>query len=397
MRRVLIPADIRFPLERANGVQIVKTAAALAGGGVATTLLVRQSDPRPTASILAQLGVTSEARLRVRRLSVLHRTGSYTLPRLSFLVQAMALGLVALARDAVVYTRDLQLAELLLGLPFRARRRLVYEAHAVESVMYGERGALYGTSERAVESKRARLAHRERRVWRKAAAFVTTTAGIRETFVTAFGPRERTAVISNGCDVVPDRAFSGPSAERPARVVYAGQLYVWKGVDVLVDAVARVPDVRLVILGGLEGERDLIRIREQVEARGLSDRVEMPGTVPQVRVAEELRRAAVVVVPFLRSAMTERHTSPIKAFEAMAAGRPIVCSDLPSSREILRDGENALLVPPGDAGALATAIGRLIADHELAERLARTAFDEAPQYSWERRAARLSQLFEALP
>ena len=397
MRRVVIPADIRFPLERANGVQIVKTAAALAAGGTATTLLVRRSDPRPTAAILAQLGVTGDARLRVRRLSVLHRRGSYTLPRLSFLVQALALGLAALARDAVIYTRDLQLAELLLGQPFRTRRRLVYEAHAVESVMYGERAALYGTSEPALESKRARLARREGRVWRQAAAVVTTTAGIRETFQAAYGPRETTAVISNGCDLAPDRAFSGPSAERPARVVYAGQLYVWKGVDVLVDAVARVPDVRLVILGGLEGERDLSRIRQLVEARDLGARVEMAGTVPQARVAEELRRAAVVVVPFLRSAMTERHTSPIKLFEAMAAGRPIVCSDLPSSREIVRDGEHALLVPPGDAEALAAAIKRLAEDPALAERLARAAFDEAPRYSWERRAARLSELFEALP
>src|SRR4029453_8851863 len=54
---VLVPADIRFPLERANGVQIVKTAAALSGAGARTTLLVRQSDPRPTPAILPLYGV----------------------------------------------------------------------------------------------------------------------------------------------------------------------------------------------------------------------------------------------------------------------------------------------------------------------------------------------------
>ena len=47
-RRLLVPADVRFPLERANGIQIVKTAAALARAGAATTLVVRRSDPRPT-------------------------------------------------------------------------------------------------------------------------------------------------------------------------------------------------------------------------------------------------------------------------------------------------------------------------------------------------------------
>src|SRR5262249_1809666 len=167
------------------------------------------------------------------------------------------------------------------------------------------------------------------------------------------------AVIPNGCDVDATREFRAVPPG-PPRVLYAGQLYPWKGVDVLVEAVAQVPPVRLVILGGLEGERDLARVRALVAARGIGERTEMPGTVSQAQVAQELARAAVVAVPFLRSAMTERHTSPLKAFEAMAAGRPIVASDLPSSRELLRDGETALLVPPGDAAALGEAVARLL-------------------------------------
>ena len=85
---VLVPADIRFPLERANGVQIVKTAAALSGAGARTTLLVRQSDPRPTSDILALFGVDPHPCLRVRRLGVLHRRGTFVLPRASFLARA---------------------------------------------------------------------------------------------------------------------------------------------------------------------------------------------------------------------------------------------------------------------------------------------------------------------
>ena len=116
--------------------------------------------------------------------------------------------------------------------------------------------------------------------------------------------------------------------------------------------------------------------------------------MPQARVADELRRAAVVAVPFLRAGMTERHTSPLKLFEAMAAGRPIVASDLPSSREVLRDGDNALLVPPGDALALSAALRRVLSDRDLARRLARSAWDEAPRYSWDARARALHALFE---
>ena len=396
-RAVLLPADIRFPLERASGVQIVKTAAALAGTGAPTTLLVRRSDPRPTADILATYGVAPHPCLEVRRLGVLHRRGSFLLPRASFLARALAQATGALRRGALVFTRDLQLADLLLRLPGKGGRAVVYEAHAVEALMYGERAALYGTGEAPDPAKASRLRRREERVWRRAAGFVTTTAGILATFHDAYGPRERVRVVPNGCDVPPDRRFPGLSAARPPRVLYAGQLYPWKGVDVLVEAMAEVPEARLVILGGLEGERDLARVRALAEARGLAGRTEMPGTLPQARVADELARAAVVTVPFLRTAMTERHTSPLKAFEAMAAGRPIVASDLPSSREFLRHEHNALLVRPGDAKALAAALRRVLADAALAERLARAAWEGAPAYSWDARARALRALFDEVP
>src|SRR2546425_4833620 len=390
----MILADIRFPLQRANGVQIVKTAAALARAGSRVRLVVRRSDPRPTPEVLALFGVEPHPCLEVRRLRVLHRRGSFVLPRASFLARAAAAGLAARRRGATVFTRDLQLADLLLRLPATGRGGVVYEAHAVESTMYLERGALYGTSESADAGKAARIARREERVWKGAAGFVVTTAGIRDAFAERHGARRGVRVVPNGCDVPSGRAFPGLAHENPPRVLYAGQLYPWKGVDVLVEAMAAVPGARLVILGGIAGETDTRRIRSLVEARGLGERTEMPGPLPQARVADALGRAAVVVAPFLRAGMTERHTSPLKIFEAMAAGRPIVASDLPSSREVLRDGENALLVPPGDAVTLAAALRRVLADEGLARRLAAAAWEAAPRYSWDARARALRELFE---
>ena len=201
-------------------------------------------------------------------------------------------------------------------------------------------------------------------------------------------------MIPNGCDVPEDRRFPGLAAGSPPRVLYAGQLYPWKGVDVLVEAMAEVPEARLVILGGLAGEGDLARIESLVRARGLEGRVEMPGTVAPARVADELKRASAVAVPFLKTGMTEAHTSPLKAFEAMAAGRPIVASDLPSSREILRHGENALLVPPASAAEMAAALRRVLADGDLARRLAERAWADAPAYSWDARGRRIRDLIE---
>src|SRR4029079_2923882 len=124
----------------------------LSGTGAHTTLVVRQSDPRPTAEILALFGVAPHPGLRVRRLQVLHRKGAFALPRASFLARATLVAVPALGRGAVVLTRDLQLADVLLHL--RGAPRVVYEAHAVEPLMYGERAALYGTQEKASPRKR---------------------------------------------------------------------------------------------------------------------------------------------------------------------------------------------------------------------------------------------------
>ncbi len=387
---VLVPADIRFPLERANGVQIVKTAAALARAGAETRLFVRKSDERSAEEILALYGLAADPRLSVTR-TVQHRVGSHVVPRATFLVKAFSAALRAARRGAIVYTRDLQLAEVLVRFVPAIARRVVYEAHAVEALLYRERGVLYGSAEVADERKARRLFKREQRVWAGARAVVTTTAGIRDTFAESYGARERVTVVPNGCDV-PDGGFPGLPAE--PRILYAGQLYPWKGVDVLIEALAAVPAAQLTIVGGFPQEKDLPRVQALVQQRNLAERVTMTGHVPQSQVAAELSRARIVAVPFLQSGMTERHTSPIKLFEAMAAGRAIVATDLPSTREVVQHEKTALLVQPGDAGALAAALRRLMEEPGLAERLARAAFAEAPRFSWDARARALLSVFE---
>jgi len=80
----------------------------------------------------------------------------------------------------------------------------------------------------------------------------------------------------------------------------------------------------------------------------------------------------------------------------MAAGVPTVASDLPSLREVVTDGDNALLVPPDDPDALASAIRRLLVNPGLAERIRRTAFGQVQAYTWDARATRIIEAFERL-
>ena len=383
-------SDVRFPSPRANGIQVVKTAHALAARGLEVRLVVRHSDPRPTDEILAGFGVDPSPHLHVDRLIVGHAPNSSFIPRLRYLSQSLLMGRRASRHGALLLTRDLQLGDLLLRLGCEG---LTYEAHAVEAVMYDERHQLYGQGSVPSPAKRRRIENRERRVWTKARGFIATTRGILTTFERLFGARARTAVVPNGCDTPIDRVFTPPSLDN--RVVYAGQLYPWKGVDVLVRAFARLGRGELVIAGGLKGENDFDRIQALVKSLDLSERVRFLGSLPQRDVASELARATLVAAPFLKSAMTSEHTSPIKAFEAMAAGRPLLISDTDASREIVEDGRTGIVVPPGNVDAWAQALDRVLSDRALQMALARAAFEKATQYSWARRAERIEDFLGA--
>ena len=384
-------SDIRFPSPRANGIQVVKTAHALATRGREVRLVVRHSDPRPTEAILPEFGVDPTPRLHVDRLIVGHAPNSSFIPRLRYLTQSLLMARRASKHGALVLTRDLQLADFLLrvGCP-----TLSYEAHAVEAVMYDERHRLYGLSAAPSPSKRRRIENRERRVWTGASGFIATTQGILATFERLFGARPRTAVVPNGCDTPKDREFTPPSEDQ--RIVYAGQLYPWKGVDVLVQAFSRLSKGELVIVGGLAGESDFDRVRNLARGLNLGDRIKFLGSLPQKDVGRELARATVVVAPFLKSAMTSEHTSPIKAFEAMAAGRPLLISDTEASREIVEDGRTGIVVPPGNVEAWTRALERALSDRPLQMALARAAFEKATQYSWARRAERIEDFLGTL-
>jgi glycosyltransferase involved in cell wall biosynthesis len=113
-------------------------------------------------------------------------------------------------------------------------------------------------------------------------------------------------------------------------------------------------------------------------------------------VGARLSEADVRVLPNPSSALSRDFTSPLKLFEYMAAGRPIVASDLPAIREVLTDGRNAVLFEAGNPQALTAAIRRIKADPDLGQRLAATALADVREYAWARRAEKLEALFTSL-
>ena len=389
--RILYFADIRFPLERANGIQSMETCHALAERGHDVRLIVRPDTHSPRRDPFEYYGLARPPRLGIECAPVV---GNRTARRLGYL--AFAAGRASGAQRAdVIFTRDLGVAALIATLPRRLRAPLVYESHGYAPDVAAALPSLVTTASRPRRSKLERLGRREAHVWRDADGYVTITAALADDLAARFGPRANVAVVPDGVRLPSARSWDGlPAADGAAIVAYAGHLYPWKGVDVLLEALARTPDVQGLIVGGHEAEPDLARLRGEAQRLGLTARVAFTGLVPPAEVGGLLRRATILVLPNPASVISTRYTSPLKLFEYMAAGRAIVASDLPSIREVLEDGVNALLVRPGDPAALATAISVLAGQRELASALARAAFDAAPQYSWDRRAARLEPLLD---
>ena len=386
---VLCFADTRFPIERANGAQTMATCRALAERGHHVTLVVRPDSSAVARDPFVFYNETPTPNLRV---TAVPAAGGPRARRVRFLLTALRLARAD--RHAVVYTRDLGLAALLLQLPIIRRPKVVYESHGVSSVVAEEMPRLLGhPAPPASPRKLRRLDRRERRVWTHAGAVVAITQALANDLKQRYGSRPGVYVVRDGARAQPECPPVRP--DQPPTAGYAGHLYPWKGVDVLVRALALAPSIRGLIVGGHPQEADRNRVEGLVRELGIESRVDFAGLVPPGHVARALEPATSLVLPNTATAISERYTSPLKLFEYLALGRPIVASDSPAIREVLRDGETALLVPPGDAQALADALMRLSRDAALAAKLAAAAKALSTSYSWEARAARLEGPLQA--
>jgi glycosyltransferase involved in cell wall biosynthesis len=385
--RVLYFADIRFPLERANGIQTMETCFAVAERGHTVHLVVKPDTHVPARDPFAFYGLPPTPSLVIERANA--PAGAGLVARTGYLsfVFGRAMGR---KRADVVMTRDLGVASALLRIPAGMRPPLVFESHGYSPEVAAALPDLVATARPATDSKLRRLARRETAVWKRADGYVTITRALAEELERRHGQRRQLAVIPDGMRL----ARGEPAPPPPAPVAaYAGHLYAWKGVDLLLEALALLPGVQGLVVGGHDAEPDLERVKQLAGKLGMIDRVTFTGLVEPSQVAGYLAQASVLVLPNPASAISTRFTSPLKLFEYMAAGRAIVASNLPSIREVLKDDETALLVEPGSAPAFAEAIRVLTTDRVRADRLARAAFAEAANYTWQRRAERLEALF----
>ncbi|WP_035845628.1 glycosyltransferase family 4 protein [Kitasatospora azatica] len=191
-----------------------------------------------------------------------------------------------------------------------------------------------------------------------------------------------------------------PASRREPVVVYAGRLdrsSAWKGVDVLLHAFALLaagtglPRARLRLVGGGDALPDLLALADRL---GIADRVTADGELTGEQLVTAVRTAAVLVLP----SRTEAESFGMALVEAMACGTPVVGSAVGGIPHVVTDRRTGLLVPPGDAGALAGALRELLTDGPLADRLGAAGCRQAREhYDWDDLMTRYLELFRSLP
>jgi glycosyltransferase involved in cell wall biosynthesis len=207
-------------------------------------------------------------------------------------------------------------------------------------------------------------------------------------------------VVPNG--VNPDRfpsilAPSCPSTPSTFTVGFVGSLKPWHGLPVLVEAFAmlhqQIPNTRLLIVGDGTERADLVA---NLSARSLLEAAHLTGAVPPSEVPGLIASMDVAVAPY--PSESRFYFSPLKVYEYMAAGVPVVASQIGQLEELIQDGVNGILCPPGDAIALTETLKHLYWNPQLRDYLGEVGRATVLQnYTWDAIVQRLLSLCSLNP
>ncbi len=356
-----------FPAAKASSVQVMQMCAAFAEAGALVKLVAPQSNTG--ADVFAHYGLAPTFKLELAQWT--------KWPRPSDVFQIQA-AFAEPGSDWICYARGRDLTAPTVALLRGARA--VLEVHGLPAT----------ARERVMLKWIARQAR---------ARVVTISEPLKEHYRREFGIETHLAP-----DAVDLNRFDPPLAKEEARarlglgegpwVVYVGGLYAGRGLETLFAATAGLP-VKVLIVGGRD-EADVAAWREKAAASAA--RVRFEGYQAPARIPLYLFAADILAMPYGSRIFTgsgediTAWTSPLKLYEYLAAGRPIVSTDVLAVRGALAHEANALLAMPDDVEGLRVAIVRLLSDESLAARLAVNARAKAKDHTWVARAKYILEL-----
>lgn len=228
---------------------------------------------------------------------------------------------------------------------------------------------------------------RRHRLMRGGNLFLAVSDAVRRRAVAQGFPESRTRTHYLGVDLA--RFAPDPAAAEPGLILHAGRLVEKKGTAVLIEAMARLPQARLVVIG--DGPQ-----RAALERRA-PERVRFLGALPPGEVAAWMRRAWVLAAPSVTARDGDAEGLPTVIVEAAASGVPAVGTDHSGIPEAIGDGETGFVVPEHDAEALAARLASILDSPGLRRRLGEGARARAEaRFDAERQTARLESIYDEL-
>ncbi len=233
---------------------------------------------------------------------------------------------------------------------------------------------------------------------KKLIALVVITNALKEEYCRRYPavPEQKIVVAPDGADI-PEREQRRKQKSGSSRLVigYVGSLYPGRGMEIVCQLAQRLTQYDFHVIGG--AEKDVERWRKTCISL---ENIYFKGFVPHGELKRQYDEIDIVLAPYQKKVTvaggggdTARWMSPLKIFEYMAYGKPIIASDLPALKEVLTHGDNALLCPPNRLDDWVKAVQLLAEDQNLRDRLAAAAFSCLQEkYTWEKRAARIVDL-----
>lgn len=363
--RIAYVANIRFPTEKAHGIQIAKMCEAFAHSGTELTLIPTY---RGSAANPFSFYNLSE-RFQIKRAWAPGRISSFP----GFLFSSVVFSVTSFFRTRatspdIVYTMDIDPVSF-LSLPF-TKKPVFIDLHGPKKNSFINRF-----------------------FFRKVHGVVTINETIKEEMRRQFPHLEdRVLVFPNGVDLPEERisqdkardALSLPPREKIA--VYTGSAQHWKGIDTALRAAKELPHVQFYFVGftaaAFRSAGITIRIPSNVHAVGARPHKEM----------EQWRAAAdLLLVTGTRSDWySDKYTSPMKLFEYMGSHRPIVASRTPAIAEAVNENE-VFFHEPDNAEDLVRTLEYALENKDKAGRKIAAAYERAKTLTWEKRAAAVLQ------
>lgn len=373
MTKIIYITNSRIPTEKAHGLQVMKMCESFSKLDIKVELFIpRRFNPisNPPFDYYGIREIFDIKKIPVIDLIPLSRflgPVANFIESLTFAV--FAIGKLPKAEDYIIYSRD----QFILWFLSFTNKKFIYEIHS-----FPRNPKFY------------------KRIWRKAHKIIAITHGLKNLLIKHGVNADKIMVAPDGVDLSYFNAVSQSKEELKSELGFSAEnftvgyigrfktLDMEKGVKTMIESLALLDkETRMVFVGGEE--------KEIKEYKTLANRLNVLtqcifiGYQLYIKTVKYMKAMDVLVIPFPNKLHYAFYASPLKLFEYMASGRPIIASDLPALREILND-KNALFFKPENAADLARMIKMLKSSQMLGFHLSQQALADVKEYTWNKRA-----------